>query len=195
MAGVLGVIKVLHSFKESLAMSHKAEDLPIWGEVYKKAFPDMVGMQSYRADGFWQREGVDRGILLKTSKQLYVDEKVRGRNKKTGNIYEDIALEYLSSKESKTPGWVCKPLRADYIAYLIAPLGKCYLLPVIQMQSAWERNKVEWIGNSWPIQAKNFDEKTGRAWTTLSCAVPVNVLFKEIGKDLRISFEPFEVVI
>ena len=187
MVGTHGEIKVLHNFRQSLAMSHKAEDLPIWGEVYKKAFPDMVGMQSYREDGFWQRAGIDRGILLKTSKQLLVDEKVRGRNKITGKVYEDIALEYLSSKESNTPGWVCKPLQADYIAYLIAPIGKCYLLPVIQLQSAWEKNKTNWMADYWIVHAKN------QGYTTLSCAVPADVLFKAIGKELRVNFRPFEV--
>ena len=27
----------MHKFKESLAFSHEAEDLPIWKDVYKKA--------------------------------------------------------------------------------------------------------------------------------------------------------------
>ena len=180
-----GAIKV-HNFEESLAFSHEAEDNPVWEIVYKEAFPDMVSMVSYRADGFWQREGIARGILLSTTKQIFVDEKVRGKNKKTGKVYNDVALEYYSSYEHKKPGWVCKPLRADYIAYLIAPLGICYMLPVIQLQQAWAKHSKEWLTKYRRIEAKN------PGYTTLSLCIPANVLFQAIGNNLRIRFEPFE---
>lgn len=185
--GTFGEIRVPHNFQESLAFSHKAEDLPIWGEVYKQAFPNMVEMVSYREDGFWQRQGIDRGVLLNTSKQIRIDEKVRGRNKLTGKVYDDIALEYKSSMEGDTPGWVCKPLQADYIAYLIAPLGVCHMLPVIQLQNAWAKHGSDWIDVYPEIKAKN------EGYTTLSVGVPVKVLYPAIGGELRVSFDPFEV--
>ncbi len=178
---------MVHNFKESLAFSHAAEDLPVWEVVYKDAFPSMVSMVSYRDDGFWQRQGIDRGILLETSKQIRVDEKVRGRNKITGKVYNDVAIEYQSSKEGKTPGWVNKPLLADYIAYLIAPLGVCHMLPVLQLQSAWVRHGNDWIAKYPKIEAKN------EGYTTVSVGVPVDVLYPAIGGQLRVKFEPFEV--
>lgn len=175
-----------HDFQECLAFSHSAEDYPFWEDVYRKAFPDIVAILSHRKDGWWQRSGVDRSIILETSKQLLVDEKIRGRNKRTGRVYTDIALEYISNDVSNAPGWVCKPLLCDYIAYAIAPIGKCYLLPVIQLQNAWAKHKDRWLEQYNSIPAKN---KTYNTWF---CPVPVADLFSSIGCELRVDFEPFE---
>lgn len=177
----------MNNFKECLSFSHEFEDHPIWSLVYKRAFPEMIEIVSYRQDGFWQREGIDRGVILSNTKQLFIDEKVRGRNKITGKVYEDIAIEVFSNEEKKTEGWAVKPLRADYIAYLIAPLGICYLLPVIQMQSAFSQYKDIWIKQYGLIKAKN------NTYTTTSVPLPVAVLFKAIGEQLRITFKPFEI--
>lgn len=181
-----------HDFGESLAQSHAAEDLPIWKEVYQKAFPNMITMINHRQNGEHQRAGIDRSIILENSKQLLIDEKVRGKNKKTGKIYRDIALEYWSDFDRHTLGWVCKPLRADYIAYAIAPLGICYLLPVLQLQKAWKENGEAWIEiYKPPIVAEN--EYKGHYWKTISVGVPVKVLFKAMGQCLRISFQPTDL--
>ena len=131
-----GRVNLQYDFKECLNESHRVSDLPFWYDLYEKFFPNMVSMQSYNEYGYWQQQGVDRGIILDTSKQILIDEKVRYRNAITGKVYDDIALEYWSSYEHKKAGWVCKPLMADYIAYVIVPLGICYMLPVIQLQSA-----------------------------------------------------------
>lgn len=182
-----------HNFKESLAISHAAEDLPIWKEIYQKAFPNMVTMVNHRQDGDHQRAGIDRSIILDNSKQILIDEKVRGKNKKTGKIYRDILLEYWSNYERKIKGWVCKPLLADYIAYAIAPLGICYLLPVLQLQQAWKIQGEYWIENYRIIKAENNSIYDNRIYTTISVGVPVNELFKMIGSCLRISFNSFQL--
>ncbi len=182
-------MSVVHNFDDSLKASHAAEDMPFWEETYRKLFPAMRMMINHREDGDHQRAGIDRSIVLENSKQITVDEKVRFRNKKTGEVYSDVALEYMSNEQRKVPGWVCKPLLCDYIAYAIAPLGKCYLLPVIQLQEAWRRNETEWMTH-FTIRALN--ECGGRKWTTLSKPVEVPELFKAIGGCLREEFEPFE---
>ncbi len=174
----------MHDFKTSLALSHSASDLPIWEEIYRNAFPAFAGMIDHRADGEHQRAGIDRSVILENANQILIDEKVRWKNAITGVVYEDIALEVWSSEEHKTPGWVCKPIRADYIAYAIAPLGKCYLLPVIQLQSAWVKNRHEWLSKFRQIRAKN------NGYTTVSVGIPVNVLMSAIGANLRLSFTP-----
>jgi hypothetical protein len=187
MAGRGGGIKPMqHSFEESLAMSHAASDLPFWRTVYTKAFPTMAAMIDHRQDGEHQRAGIDRSIILANSKQILIDEKVRGRNKKTGKVYDDIALEYWSDEGRKTPGWVCKPLRADLIAYAIAPLGRCFLLPVIPLQRAWKQYGDEWRENFFEVRAVN------KGYTTVSVGVPVDILFPAIGRQFRISFDPVE---
>lgn len=181
----------MNNFSECLANSHAAEDLPFWMEVYEKAFPSMVAALNHREDGDHQRQGIDRSIILKNGKQIWIDEKVRFRNKITKKVYNDIALEYLSDKEREIPGWVCKPLLCDFIAYAIAPLGRCYLLPVQQLQQAWGVNKGQWFKDFQSIEAKNIGYNN-RTWKTLSLPVPVSVLFKAIGNCLRINFEIYE---
>jgi len=176
----------VHDFEDSLQRSHEAHDLPIWEEMYRQTFPDMIAMHDHREDGYWQRAGIDRSIILKSSKQILVDEKVRGRNRKTGRIYRDIAIEYVSNNRTDAPGWAEKELAADYIAYAIAPLGLGYLLPVLQFQAAWRRHKEEWL--------KRFPNKiaANNGYDTLFCPVPVKVLFPAIGEVFRPTFTPVE---
>ena len=175
-------MSAVHDFTESLAASHRASDLPIWEDIYRKSFPDFLAMVDHRQDGEHQRAGIDRSVILENSKQILIDEKIRWKP------YQDIAVEYLSNDRTGAPGWACKPLRADYIAYAIAPLGMCYLLPVIQLQQAWRRKGEIWKASCFIVRAPNRD------YTTLSAAVPVHELFSEIGRALRVPFAALEAV-
>lgn len=175
-------MSAVHDFADSLAASHRASDLPIWEEIYRKSFPDFLAMVDHRQDGEHQRAGIDRSVILENSKQILIDEKIRWKP------YPDIAVEYLSNDRTGAPGWACKPLRADYIAYAIAPLGMCYLLPVIQLQQAWRRKGEIWKAGCFIVRAPN------RGYTTLSAAVPVHELFSEIGRALRVPFAALEAV-
>lgn len=143
------------------------------------------------ADGFWQREGIDVSITLASSKQILIDEKVRFRNRLTGKIYDDIALEVWSDRERKLKGWLQKQLRADYIAYAIAPLGVCYLLPVLQLQQAWSRWGQEWLGFYRTIEAKNYGP--GRSWITESVCMPAEHVFWAIEQCFKVSFKPYDL--
>ena len=199
----------VHDFETSLKKSHAAEDLPFWKEIYPKAFPTLLTMTNHREDGDHQRNGIDRSLLLENSKQVLVDEKTRWRNEDTGKIYDDILLEYVSSTRSGAPGWVCKPLLCDYIAYAIAPLGTCYLLPVPQLQSVWVQNSKVWLqqaGNEEFIRdgqdyAKDRNGRRikrricralNKGYVTLNVNVTPKELFLLIGRKLRIAFEPCE---
>ena len=127
---------------------------------------------------------------MANSKQVLIDEKVRGRNS-NGTVYSDIALEFISDVARRTPGWVVKPLLADYIAYAIAPLGKCYLLPVLQLQEVWRMK-----GEAWKLQygvREAHNRNNGNRWTTLFTPVPVNPLFGSIGQCLRLEFTRIEI--
>jgi hypothetical protein len=174
---------VIHDFDEDLRRSHAASDLPIWLEIYQQAFPDLVACVDHRKDGEHQRAGIDRSLTLESSKQILIDEKIRWPNPRTGRVYEDIALEYLSDVDRKRPGWVCKPLRADFICYAIAALGKAYLLPVPQLQQAWRVYGGQWLAD-FPFQI----DAPNRGYVTRSCGVPPAVLFKAIGECLRVRF-------
>lgn len=179
-------MSTVHDFRDSLKKSHSAESLPLWEECYRKAFDPYFGsMHNCRKDGDWQRTGIDRIVFLENGETVRIDEKIRWKN------YGDICLEYLSSRQHKTPGWVCKMLRADYIAYAIAPLGKCYMLPVIPLQQAWKRCGEKWLelGNK-RTNGYFICPSQNRGYTTMNVAVPVNELFSEIGKALRVGFCP-----
>lgn len=168
---------MIHDFAESLAASHAASDLPIWEQIYRRAFPTFCAMVDHRDDGEHQRAGIDRSVILANSKQLLIDEKVRNKD------YGDILLEYVSNDRFNSPGWVCKPLRADYIAYAIVPAGRCYLLPVIQLQIAWAKYGEFWKQEFRHVPAQN------NGYTTHSVAVPPERLFSAIGGALRVSFD------
>jgi len=121
-----------------------------------------------------------------------IDEKVRGVNKITGKVYEDIALEYLSDALRGVPGWVCKPLLADFVAYAIAPLGDAYLLPVPAMQRAWREHNEQWFRcpECRDITAHNHDKQSGRTWRTKSLCVPAGALFAAIASAFKAEFAP-----
>ena len=171
----------VHTFDESLRLSHAASDLPCWRQIYDRAFPGMVAMIDHRQDGEHQRQGIDRSIILANSKQITVDEKIRFRD------YNDIALEYWSKRERGQWGWVCKPLMCDFICYAFAPTGRAYLLPVPQLQQAWDVHGGEWCDRFGSIDAPN------KGYTSVSCAVPVPVLFAAIGECLRVRFDPISL--
>lgn len=180
-----------HNFAESLAASHAAEDLPLWEEAYRAAFPGFQAAISHRGDGPHQRAGIDRSVILANSKRLTIDEKVRGKNKITGKVYDDISLEYWSvfygnGNKSNQPGWVCKPLLCDYIAYAIAPLGVCYLLPVLQLRLAWRENRADWVARYKEVRAKN------PGYETISVAVPAGVVMGAIQSAHCLQFTPTE---
>ena len=138
----------------------------------------MRAMVNHRQDGWHQRAGIDRSIILACGKQIMIDEKVRYGN------YNDILLEYVSNDRTKAKGWVCKPLAADYIAYAILPLGKCYLLPVIPLQNAWRKYGEKWKKEYFNPVARN------EGYKTYSVAVPVGILFKAVSECLTIDFTP-----
>ena len=167
---------VRHDFHDSLKFSHEAEELPMWEEVYKAAFPRMVAMISYRSDGHHQREGIDRGVYLDNAKEVLIDEKVRRKD------YGDVLLEYISNDRTRSPGWVAKRLRADYIAYAILPTRLCLMLPVLQLQLAWDRCGESWLSSFGTRKAAN------NGYQTLNCPVPVKTLFSEIGAGLRVNW-------
>jgi hypothetical protein len=185
-------LKKIHRFQDSLEKSHKAADLPLWDELYKQFFPGFKGSTDLRQDGAHQRQGIDRlvhfhnGVCLRTVK---IDEKARTfciDHWKSKPFSFDIALEFFSDFERKIPGWVCKPLDCDYIAYAVLPLGQAVLLPVPQLQKAWSHYSQEWTKIYRIAVAEN------RGYTTHCCCVPLKTVFSSIGANFRANFEPIK---
>jgi len=172
----------MHQFAESLEKSHKADEHAFWEQCYRQAFPSFAGMNNSREDGEHQRKGIDRLVFLSNNKTFLIDEKIRFTK------FNDIALEFehVYNNGVKTKGWVCKPLLCDFIAYAIAPLGKCYLLPTTQLQQAWRRFNSEWLTTYQVIESKN------QGYISRSLCIPANKLYPAIGQCLRAYFDPME---
>lgn len=125
-------------------------------------------MISVRDDGWAQRGGIDRVITLSSGRTVTADEKVREKD------YPDILWEYLSDAEKKRPGWCCKDLACDYIAYAFVPSQTCYLLPALQLRKAFLKHGREWVhlGRS---RQNGFQivRAVNDGYTTVSVAVPI----------------------
>lgn len=172
-----------HNFADSLAKSHEQEDAAWWSVVYGRAFPNFLTMTSVRQDGWAQRAGIDRVIVLKSGKAVTVDEKVRSRD------FGDIALERWSDRDKKKPGWIQKDLACDFIAYAFVPSERCYLFPFLTLRRAWQLEGKNWIelaeeksGGFSVVNAQN------PGYVTESIAVPVDILLATIRQAMVISW-------
>lgn len=174
--GLLGGIRLLHSFNESLAKSHEQSDAPWWEEVYKQAFP-LASMACVRSDGWAQRGGIDRVLTLKSGKTLTVDEKVRYEE------YNDILLERWSDEAKQIPGWIQKDLACDYIAYAFVQSQRCYLLPFQDLRRAWRRHGRRWILDCREVRAQN------KGYVTVSVAVPIDELMLALTDAMLVSWK------
>ena len=185
-----------YTFEQKLRDSHEASDNPVWEQIYTSLFPKLQAVIDMRHDGIHQRQGIDRILIMKNGKQITVDEKVR----KTS--FDDIALEFVSNDRKQTPGWVCNPdIACDYIAYAIAPLGKGWLLPTLQLQIAWDTHGSDWRKGIWKngrlkrneLSTSTWGNGSGELYRTLFCPVPGHVVMGAIGQNLRFEFPPGEM--
>lgn len=182
----------VHNFDRSLRVSDEHADAPWWGAVYREAFPTMQAMVRVRQDGWAQRAGIDRQILLADGTKITVDEKVRTVD------WPDFALERWSDARARTPGWVQKQLACDFIAYAFVPSATCYLLPFQTLRRVWRRHGEEWI----KCAERNLDgfrliyaenQGSGRAWTTESLCVPRGRLLAALMDAMIVTWNPARV--
>lgn len=173
----------VHNFLASLKKSEQHADASWWLDVYRAAFPTLKTHHSVREDGWAQRGGIDRVLVLECGRVVTVDEKVRERD------YGDILLEYWSNKEREVRGWVCKPLACDFIAYAVAPTSTCYLLPTLTLRAAWRNNAENWValGNSGRDGFK-VCKAINNGYTTVSLAVPKDILLDAMKNAMIVSW-------
>ncbi len=169
-----------HNFTESLQKSSEQADAPWWREVYEQAFPNLAQMICLRSDGWAQRGGIDRLLVLEDGTTLKVDEKVRS------TVYEDFCLEYWSDRKRRIPGWVAKDLTCDFIAYAFVPNRTCYLLPFQILRRAWRTHGREWVASYKKIEALN------EGYVTVSVAVPIGVVLSALSEALIIRWSSHE---
>ncbi len=126
-------------------------------------------------DGWAQRGGIDRLLTLACGRTYTIDEKIRTED------WPDVLLERWSSEAGRSPGWVQKPLAADFIAYAYAPAATCVLLPVPALQRAWRQHGRQWIGLYGQRRAAN------QGYTSVSVPVPRGVLMQAIVEAMFVS--------
>lgn len=181
-----------HDFEQQLGYSHRQSDAPYWPKVYKQAFPDMETLIDLRHDGWHQRAGRDRAIVLRSGRMIYVDEKVRRR------AYEDILIEVWSSypKDGQPPyrpvrgayeGWGVKPLDCDFLAYAFEQTQICYLFPFLAIRAAWAKHARMWIGKA-TSQEDGFRWVVAhnRLYDTISIVMPTRFLQDCVNDALTI---------
>lgn len=166
----------VHNFEESLARSHAQADAQWWNEVYRRAWPSLVTSASIRDDGFAQRGGIDRIVVLNSGRQITIDEKVREQD------WPDVLLEQWSDEQRKKPGWIQKPLACEYIAYAYIPSRTCLLFPTLTLQRAWRLHGRDWISKYPTVRARNS------GYVTASVPVPRKVLFDAIADAMHVEW-------
>jgi hypothetical protein len=163
-----------HRFRDSLALSESYGD-GWWLPIYRRAFPSLMSAVAVRNDGWAQRGGIDRLLTLACGRTYTVDEKIRTED------WPDVLLERWSDEAARSPGWVQKPLAADFIAYAHAPAATCVLLPVPALQRAWRQHGRQWIGLYGQRRARNA------SYTSVSVPVPRGVLMQAIVEAMFVS--------
>ena len=165
----------VHAFNDSLAVADAYVESGWWIPIYRRAFPSLVSAVAVKQDGWAQRGGIDRLLTLECGRTFTVDEKVRSSD------WPDVLLERWSNERMKAPGWVQKPLAADFIAYAYAPAATCVLLPVPALQRAWRQHGRQWIGLYGTRRAAN------EGYTSVSVPVPRGVLMQAIVEAMFVS--------
>lgn len=158
----------MHDFKEDLAYSNSASDAGFWDAVYRKAFPNIVNHMVCDGDHDSQRQGIDRLILLSNGQVLKIDEKKRRSE------WADICIEYAHTNGK--PGWIEKDLAIDYLAYAFMASKRCYLFPWAMLKRAWGHYGKSWKSKYQTVRSEN------RGYTTLSIAVPIEVLRRAVSQ-------------
>jgi len=181
-------MSVVHSFRADLALSNQHADDPFWQEVYRTAFPTMIATHVIKQDGWAQRGGIDRVVLLASSRTVHIEQKVRR------DVWPDIALEYWSNYEMRQLGWMEKDAATDYLAYAFLPTRQCYLFDFLSLRRTWKAHRTEWLerarrdeGGFKTIPSEN-EQRNGAKYTTWCVAIPIDKLLAALNTHMCIEW-------
>lgn len=191
----------VHDFPTSLAYSHEQADQPWWEEVYRVAFPDLLAIADLRHNGWHQKAGRDRAIVLGSGKTIYVDEKARSISRK--KFGDDVLIEVwsiwpkskppaLAPVPGAKPGWAADGSKdCDWLAYAFVPDRVCYLFPFLGVRAAFERYKAAWAPAA-TAKTLGFRWVPGEnpSYTTWSIAVPTARLRAAVAEALTVHWRP-----
>jgi hypothetical protein len=164
-----------HNFERDHAESKRHAQAQWWEFIYRHFMPDLARMW-IEEDRHRQLHGVDRNIELLSSRVQFCEEKVRMK------VYLDILLEFWSSYEHRIRGWVARDTQlTDFLLYVFLPIRTVYLLPFQPLRRAWREHRNEWTEKYGLIKSTNIHPDGSFSHTTVSCAVPIEVLSATIG--------------
>jgi hypothetical protein len=172
---------------------------PFWLDVYRQAFPGFVDAHIPEGDGWHQRAGRDRIIVLNDSSTITVDEK--GRRE----VWPDILVEMFSDWGKRVPGWgnPNKALNCNYIGYAFVPTQTCHLIPYRELRRIMAHGPgQEWWREASKKERENRKDgvhfvdarnprdpnKPLRYWTR-SLAVPTHLLLDAIRQSLTFHWQ------
>lgn len=170
---------MIHTFADSIDKSNSDRAHQYWTAAYRSLLGDQLSGTIWVTDTDQQRRGVDRLLVLMNGRVIGVEEKLRSKIYTRPGDPLDILLEYLHS--DGLPGWIDKPLAAEYLAYSWEPTREVYLLPTLLLQLAWEKNKSDWHGKA-GLSEDGFrythttNSVNGRSYVTHCLAVPLKIL-------------------
>lgn len=158
----------MQDFTADLAIERQNADAPIWGKVYTQLYPNTLVNYERCNHPEAQKLGIDRILTLEDTTQITVEEKIRYKD------YNDVALEFWSNKEEKTPGWCLKDLKCDYVLYLFWNSQKYCYMPFTPLRKIFEKSLDIWKTRFKVINTINKGNITN--YTTVSVCVPIPLL-------------------
>lgn len=167
--GKCGVIRLNEFFTDLSYSLEKTEDDSING-FYLKIFPGISEIE-FCKDMARQKKGIDKVIHFESGYQVTIDEKKRRKD------YGDILLELWSVKEKQKRGWLFTA-QCDYITYILLESKKMYLLPVLLLKKAWQKNRVLWQNQYALKEARN------PGYTTVNIPIPTEVLMEAMKNEI-----------
>jgi len=167
-AGRYGEMK-LNNYHNDLEFAENSNNDALVRALIKKEFPNVVICEPNHKGKKSQRDGVDWFCYLDNNAVIRLDVKFRRQQ------WPDVLLEFKSSEEKNTPGWIEKEnLYIDYVLYVFIPSQIGIFLPWQQLRRAWQHKKDYWLSTYGTVDAINQDN--GIRYTTVSTPVPVEEL-------------------
>ena len=162
----------LNNFDVDLKYSLATNDDMEINDSYFRIFCDLKKVDLVN-DPLLQKQGIDKILIFKNGKEVWIDEKKRRKD------YGDILLEEYSDFDQKKVGWLSKEKKTDYIAYVIWKPRKLYLLPFKLLQLAWRENYKEWLKH----YGRKFAQNKG--YRTSNIPVPAETLLSAIKDQIK----------
>lgn len=120
---------------------------------------------------FDQSNGIDRRVYLNDGCVIKHEEKIRK------DVYDDIALEFISNSKTMEKGWADRKLLCDCITYAFVPNKMIYYIEYTSFYSVVKLYKGRLI-EGFGLTPTNPDKNPG--YYAFCCYVPVFIL-RELG--------------